>query len=51
MEFDLTLLEEIGNCGAHTPGYNQAMKCWEAVTAALVCHMIIPGQFSLNGKN
>jgi hypothetical protein len=21
-EFDLALLEEIGNCGAHTPGYN-----------------------------
>ena len=34
-ELDLALLEEVGNCGAHTPGHNQATKCWENVLAAL----------------
>jgi hypothetical protein len=28
-------LEEVGNSGAHTPGHNQAAKCWEKVLAAL----------------
>jgi len=35
VEWDLALLEETGNCGAHIPGHNQVMKCWEAVTAAI----------------
>jgi hypothetical protein len=34
-EFDMALLEEIGNCGAHIPGHNQTTKCWENVTVAL----------------
>jgi hypothetical protein len=34
-EWDLALLEETGNCGAHIPGHNQVMKCWEAVTTAI----------------
>jgi hypothetical protein len=34
-EWDLALLEETGNCGAHVPGHNQVLKCWEAVTAAI----------------
>jgi hypothetical protein len=38
MEFDLSLLKEIRNCGAHTPGHNQSMKCWETVTTALKGH-------------
>ncbi len=40
MELNFALLEEIGNCGAHTPGYNQSMKCWEAVTAAFKLHCV-----------
>jgi hypothetical protein len=33
-------LEEVGNYGAHTPGHNQATKCWENVLAALKSHGI-----------
>jgi hypothetical protein len=34
-ELDIALLEEVGNCCAHTPGQNQATKCWENVLVAL----------------
>ena len=37
-ELDLALLEEVGNCGAHTPGHNQATKCCKYVLAALKSH-------------
>ncbi len=34
-ELDIALLEEVGNLGAHTPGHNQATKCWLNVLEAL----------------
>jgi hypothetical protein len=35
VEFDIALLEEVGNCNAHIPGHKQTTKCIEAVTEAL----------------
>jgi hypothetical protein len=34
-KLDIALLEEVGNCCAHTPGQNQTTKCWENVLGAV----------------
>jgi hypothetical protein len=41
-EFDIALLEEVGNCGTNIPGHKRTTKCFEAVTEALkACGMLI----------
>ncbi len=35
VEFDIALLEDVGNCGAHILGHDQTTKSFEAVPEAL----------------